>query len=348
MSDQPPHAPLEDLLPDRMQELGQLLAACSDASGEMSATISERDMLRTLINGLPDQLYVKDRQSRFVTANDAVALDKFFRDGRPATAAELIGKNDFDLFEPEVARGFRDTELEIMTSGVPKIDVVELNANLDGSTKWVLMTKLPLRNINNEIVGLLGIGRNITARKLAEDRLEFLAHHDALTGLPNRALFADRLQQALLHSVRTQSSVTVVFLDLDQFKWVNDNFGHQAGDRLLEATANRVRTCLRANDTVARLGGDEFVILLQDSPNDTAELLPILEKIRTVIAQPVETGGQWVTVTTSMGIALFPQDGEDPASLMRSADAAMYAAKQAGRNGFRFNVKTVVLPTLTP
>lgn len=337
MSDQPGNLSPEDRLPDRMQELGQLLAACSDPTGDLKCSVSERDMLRALINGLPDQLYVKDRQSRFVTANDAVALNKFFRDGRPVTAAELIGKSDFDLFEPAVAQGFRDIELAVMATGRPKVDVVELNVNIDGSAKWLLMTKLPLRSMNEEIVGLLGIDRDITARKLAEDRLEFLAHHDALTGLPNRALFADRLQQAVLHGTRNQSKVTVIFLDLDRFKLVNDSLGHDAGDKVLEVTANRVQSCLRANDTVSRLGGDEFVILLPDSPQDAIDLIPVIEEIRTAIAEPVEINGQWVTVTTSMGIAIFPEDGGDPESLMRSADAAMYAAKQAGRNGFRFH-----------
>ena len=337
MSDQPSNLSPRDRLPDRMQELGQLLEACADPAGDFSTSVSERDILRALINGLPDQLYVKDRQSRFVTANDAVAADKFFRDGRPVTASELIGKSDFDLFEPAVAQGFRDTELAIMATGRPKVDVLELNVNIDGSAKWLLMTKLPLRSMNEEIVGLLGIGRDITARKLAEDRLEFLAHHDALTGLPNRALFADRLQQAVLHGTRNQSKVTVIFLDLDRFKLVNDSLGHEAGDKVLEATANRVQSCLRANDTVSRMGGDEFVILLPDSPQHAIDLIPVIEKIRTTIAEPFETNRQWVTVTTSMGIAIFPEDGGDPESLMRSADAAMYAAKQAGRNGFKFH-----------
>lgn len=336
MSDQPAKAQQEFLRPDRIQELGELLAAGS------GALVGERDMLHALINGLTDQLYVKDRQSRFVIANDAVAQDKVFRDGRQATAPELIGKDDFDLFEPEVAQGFRDTELAIMDSGRPKVDVVELNINSDGSAKWVLMTKLPLRNLQGDIVGLLGVGRDVTARKLAEDRLEFLAHHDALTGLPNRALFADRLQQAVLHAARNKSRATVIFLDLDKFKQVNDSLGHQAGDKLLEATAKRVQSCLRANDTVARLGGDEFVILLRDSPEGTAELMPVIEKIRAAIAQPVETAGTIIAVTTSMGIASFPEDGDDPESLIRNADAAMYTAKQAGGNGFSFHSKTAI------
>ena len=330
MPDQHAKVPQEVLRSDRIQELGELLAVGSGAS------LGERDLLHALINGLTDQLYVKDLQSRFVIANDAVVQDKMFRDGRQANAPELIGKTDFDLFEPEVAQGFRDTELAIMSSGRAKVDVVELNLNKDGSTKWVLMTKLPLRNLQGEIVGLLGVGRDVTARKLAEDRLEFLAHHDALTGLPNRALFADRLQQAVLHASRNKSRATVIFLDLDKFKQVNDSLGHQAGDKLLETTAKRVQSCLRANDTVARLGGDEFVILLRDSPQSTAELMPVIEKIRAAIAQPLETAGGFIAVTASMGIASFPEDGDDPDSLIRNADAAMYVAKQVGQNGFHF------------
>jgi diguanylate cyclase (GGDEF)-like protein len=211
-----------------------------------------------------------------------------------------------------------------------------LNVDGSGRSRWIVTTKVPIRNSEGEVIGLVGIGRDETARKEAEDRVHYLAHHDPLTGLPNRALFADRLGQAILHAKRRRRKATVVFLDLDRFKLVNDSLGHLVGDEVLKIAADRMTGCLRATDTVARLGGDEFVILLSDPPLAGKGIAQIIEKVRTSIAKPIEISAQRFRVTASIGIASYPTDGHDPETLMANADAAMYYAKEVGRDNYQF------------
>ncbi|MDP8997545.1 MAG: EAL domain-containing protein [Pseudomonadota bacterium] len=173
-------------------------------------------------------------------------------------------------------------------------------------------------------------------RKRSEDQITFLAHHDALTGLPNRALLKDRLTQAILQTQRHNPWVSVVFIDLDGFKAINDSLGHTAGDVLLKAVATRMVGCVKATDTVVRLGGDEFVILLVDLADSLAAVSSILNRIRMAVAEPVNMEGQALHVTCSVGVATFPNDGRDPETLLMNADAAMYKAKEAGRDNVQF------------
>ena len=152
----------------------------------------------------------------------------------------------------------------MIATGEPLIDIEEFIIERSGARKYLSTSKLPLRNEKDEIIGIVGIARDITRRKEAEDEVHFLAHHDPLTRLPNRTLLTDRLSQAILQSERSGRWVTVVFVDLDNFKLVNDSLGHAAGDALLKIVAERMLRCVRASDTVVRLGGDEFVIVLVD------------------------------------------------------------------------------------
>jgi diguanylate cyclase (GGDEF)-like protein len=173
-------------------------------------------------------------------------------------------------------------------------------------------------------------------RKQAEDRIHFMANHDALTGLPNRTLLKDRLTQAVLYAKRYDRWATVVFLDLDNFKYVNDSLGHTMGDELLKIVAERMVSCVRATDTVVRLGGDEFVILFFDQPKSADIISATLQKIRATIAEPIRVEGHDLTVTCSMGLANYPNDGTDADALLANADAAMYRAKEMGRDNFQF------------
>ncbi len=173
-------------------------------------------------------------------------------------------------------------------------------------------------------------------RKQAADRIQFMANHDALTGLPNRTLLKDRLSQAVLYAKRYDNWVTVVFIDLDNFKMVNDSLGHNAGDELLKTVARRMSSCVRSTDTVVRLGGDEFIILLLDQPKNVDIISETLQKIRTAIAETVHLEGHDLKVTSSIGIANYPNDGTDADTLLANADAAMYRAKEIGRDNFQF------------
>lgn len=478
---------------------GGWVATHEDIS-ELSANrlvVDERISLQTLIDLVPDYMWVKDTESRFVVANRAIASDS----GRDSTS-DMIGLSDFDLHAPELAQKFRHIEQQLMRDGQPMIDEEEFVIDASGTGKWFLSTKLPLRNVQNNIFGLVGIARDITARKQAEilrdgqahilemiaksapledvlerlmrlvesqlagifgsvllldkdgshlrhaaapslardytdavdgaavgpgagscgtavyrrepvivadimhdplwqdyrelarphglrscwstpilshqgavlgvfamysmtvrepteaetrlidfttriagiaierkqaeDRIHFMANHDVLTGLPNRALLEDRLSQAVLYAQRYDRWVTVVFIDLDNFKFVNDTLGHNAGDELLKIVASRMVDCVRATDTVVRLGGDEFVIVLFDQPANVDLVSETLQKLRSALAEPVRLGAHLVRATASIGIANYPKDGTDPDTLLANADAAMYRAKEFGRDNFQF------------
>jgi diguanylate cyclase (GGDEF)-like protein len=184
--------------------------------------------------------------------------------------------------------------------------------------------------------GVVAIVRDISERKLAEERIVHLAHHDSLTGLPNRSLIADRLQQAILHGERNDREVAVAFIDLDSFKLVNDGLGHTAGDQLLTEVAARMVGCVRRHDTVGRFGGDEFVLVLPEQRDSEGALMLLLEKVREAVIRPVVLGGQPVQVSCSIGVAMYPRDGCDADTLLMNADAAMYRAKDTGKNNVQF------------
>lgn len=176
---------------------------------------------------------------------------------------------------------------------------------------------------------------DITQRRMAEERLNYLATHDALTGLPNRSLFGERLEHALRCTQRTQHRIAVLFLDLDRFKLVNDSLGHGVGDELLKIVGERLRACVRETDTVARLGGDEFTLLLEDV-GDARHVAHIAQKLLDAIGAPFHIGGEEIYVTPSIGVSMYPDDGEDAQTLVLHADRAMYEAKGAGKNNFQF------------
>ena len=169
-------------------------------------------------------------------------------------------------------------------------------------------------------------------RRRTEERAQFMAHHDPLTGLPNRTLFWTQFSRALHEAKRESRMVVVTYLDLDDFKQVNDLHGHAAGDEVLRSVASRITACIRASDIAVRLGGDEFAIVFSNPKHDEMGIMRRLEKIRESISQPVETENGRVAITCSLGIAFHPNDGDTPEALLGKADAAMYAAKKSGRN----------------
>lgn len=461
------------------------------ASGVGAA--SHEFLLQTLIDSVPDYLFVKDRDGRFVVANPAVAGDLGL------TPSDLIGKSDFDLHSSELAAQFFADEQEVIASGRPSIDIEEFVVTKRGAKKWLSTSKLPLRAPSGEIIGIVGVSREITERKLAEAALvesesrwnfalesagqgvwdhnlrdgtayfsptwrrmrgigldepidpsreawldvvhpddrerliretnqqnsgelprnsfeyrerhrdghyiwilsrgkpvefmedgsvarvigtdtditslklaeakvaadreetyrkhlialekaqeaaeaahqmaESLARHDALTGLPNRRVFAETLTRATRGSSRESGCCcTVMIVDLDHFKPVNDINGHAAGDEVLREVAKRLGAVAGQGDTVARLGGDEFGLIIESGPqkdgNEAASKLAAA--IVATISRPISIGSQNVEVGASVGIAVCPADGADADTLLRAADMAMYRAKNEGRGAFRF------------
>jgi diguanylate cyclase (GGDEF)-like protein len=181
----------------------------------------------------------------------------------------------------------------------------------------------------------MGISHDITDRKEAEARIHYMALHDALTGLPNRSLLEDRLSQAISLASRYQKRVAVFMLDLDRFKNVNDSFGHYVGDRLLESVSARLRGCVRESDILARLGGDEFVVALPMA-GDEKDIERVAKKIQTTLAEPFGIEGHQLKIGASIGICVYPDDGENPETLLQIADFAMYEAKKRGRGTYAF------------
>jgi diguanylate cyclase (GGDEF)-like protein len=179
---------------------------------------------------------------------------------------------------------------------------------------------------------MIGTHTDISERKAVQERMQMLAHFDLLTGLPNRALFSDRLRQGLAKARRDKTSLALMMIDLDKFKPVNDMYGHQEGDLLLKEVAERMLACVRREtDTVARLGGDEFVVILSEI-EQSKDATTVAEKIREALNQTFDISGHQVNISSCIGVAVFPEHGPDEALLIKSADAAMYRAKENGRN----------------
>ncbi len=211
---------------------------------------------------------------------------------------------------------------------------IEHRILVDGQLKWVRERAEVIFDGNG--VARVGDGtvQDITDWKQAQEDIQRLAYYDALTGLPNRSLLQDRLTQTVAAAHRDKDSFALMFLDLDRFKYINDTLGHHAGDEMLRVVARRLNEAIREGDTVARLGGDEFIVLLRETGADGA--LFVAEKLLTSVAQPLDIDGVEMSTDVSIGICMYPDDGSDAETLMKNADAAMYHAKEQGRNNFQF------------
>lgn len=285
----------------------------------------ERDLLQAFLEHIPEHVYFKDRNSRFMRINKAMAAYFCLDDPNQA-----VHKTDEDFFSPEhAAQAFKD-EQQIVLGGRSIVGLEEKETWPDGRESWVLTTKVPLKDRHGRIIGTMGISHNITERKQAEARIHHLALHDALTGLPNRTLMAERLAQAIAQARRHNTRVAVLMLDLDHFKNVNDTYGHYVGDCLLEAVAIRLRSCLRESDIVARLGGDEFLIGFPDV-HDEQGIEQAAHKVLSSLSEPFLVEGHRLQIGASGGICQFPVDGESVDALLQIADSALYESKKKRR-----------------
>jgi diguanylate cyclase (GGDEF)-like protein/PAS domain S-box-containing protein len=210
--------------------------------------------------------------------------------------------------------------------------------NTAGEWIWVHSRgRVTQRDARGQALRMTGTSHNISKRKRAEERAEYLATRDPLTGLPNRVLLHDRLEQAVFNAARHHTGFAFMFIDLDRFKTINDSLGHQAGDELLKRVAARLTACVRATDTVARLGGDEFAVILENlDDNDDEGAQQVAEKMIAAMGAPMLIENQHLSTSCSIGIGLYPNDGKDSQTLMKSADVAMYYAKEKGRNNYQF------------
>jgi diguanylate cyclase (GGDEF)-like protein/PAS domain S-box-containing protein len=293
----------------------------------------ERDrshaFLRQIIDEIPTQITVKDaRDRRYVLANRAAEAPL------GASQDEIIGKSAYDLYSREnadVVTAYDDEALQSADTLLLREHAFE---TLKFGTRFLTTKRISIRDKLGSPNYLINVVDDVTERKLANDRIAHLAHYDALTDLPNRALFREKLEQAL-NQLAPGQKLAVLYLDLDQFKSVNDTLGHPIGDELLTVVAGRLRSCLKEAAFVARLGGDEFAVIhgALETSEDTADLARF---INDTIRVPFQLDGHRIVIDTSIGIAIAPQDGAEPDQLLRSADLALYGAKGNGRGTYRF------------
>lgn len=284
---------------------------------------------RALMQATEDSIYFKDRECRLLRVSRRMARNLGFDH-----EDELVGKTDVDLFGEAFGHRTYLEDLRIMESGESVVGQVESRALGDNETNWTLTTKVPLLDHAGAVVGLLGITREINELKRTEINLQHMATHDALTGLPNRYLMTDRLVQTLAHGDRTDRVFAVLFIDVDDFKAINDVRGHEFGDLVLQAVGARLVGTVRGSDTVARIGGDEFVVILEPLAHvDNAGL--VADKILRSIRRPLTILRHRVRLTVSIGIGLYPANGSDAEVLLGAADYAMYQAKRQGKDGWQ-------------
>ncbi len=271
-----------------------------------------------------------------ITDNNGIIeyVNPAFEETTGFTRSEALGRKTNIVKSGKHDLAFYKQLWETILKGEVFRDVL-INRKKDGSLYYEEESITPLKDSQGNITHFISTGKDITERMQTQERLHYLAHHDVLTELPNRVLFMDRLEHALTRARWSQRLVAVLFLDMDRFKNINDTLGHDVGDRLLQAFGKRLFGCVREGDTVARLGGDEFAIVLEDIAS-VDDVPTTARKILQAFEQPFHDEGHELFVTGSIGISLYPDDGQDAHALLKNADTAMYRAKDAGRNNYHF------------
>lgn len=316
------HEELEIRIQERTEELFQSNTALQE---EMAERKEAEELFKTLFRQSPIGIYIAQK-GRIKLANPEFLKITGFSE------AELSVFSLFNLVYPEDRENVRENGI-LMLKGRRHHPYEFRALTKDGHIRWILETVTSIRYLGS--LATLGSFMDITSRKESEEKIHQLAYHDSLTGLPNRALFADRLNLALAQAQRNKEDLTLMMLDLDNFKMINDTFGHNWGDLLLQEVSRTLIGLLRKSDTVTRLGGDEFMILLPETGQEK-DAGRIAGKILEVIGQPIYLGHQPVQITVSIGLAFYPKDGDTPESLMKNADLAMYQAKAKGRNNYQY------------
>lgn len=297
-----------------MQRTGEL----HDAQARLHATF----------NAIPDLIWQKDANGLYQACN--LALEQSLG----LTRSDIVGRTDADLFDAPTADALRKLEQKVIRSTSQVVQELWLPYR-DGSGRRLFeVVSTPMFGETRVVQGILGVARDISEHKAREERIQQLAHFDLLTGLPNRVLLNDRINHDLSMAQRNHMPLAILLLDLDHFKNINDSLGHRIGDLLLIELARRLQLAVREEDTVSRLGGDEFLLLLPGANVNAAA--HVAEKLLDTVSQLCQIEQYELVVTPSIGIAMYPNDGDDYESLTKCADVAMYRSKQNGRNGYCF------------
>ena len=314
--------------------LGTVALAGTGRAAEFDAGLSEQArMLRTLIGNLDGLVYRCRNDACW--SMDFVSAGCERLTGYPASDLlhnrrisydQIVHPHDLELLAQVAEQAARTRERYTIEYRIIRAD---------GGVRWVWERGTPVFGADSTLVAFEGFIQDITERKSDQERIAHQASYDALTGLANRSLLNVRLAQSIADAEVEGACAAVAFVDLDNFKFINDTFGHQLGDTLLQAMAERIKACVRETDTVARLGGDEFVLVLTRYAGDE-DVTRIVQRVHAAVAEPWNAGRREFHVSCSIGVAVYPQDGRNADVLLRNADSAMYKAKESGRNTFQF------------
>ncbi len=283
------------------------------------------------LTGLSSDMYwEQDEQFRFTslagTGSERVNM---------RTVQLVVGKKRWEQHYVNMTADAWAAHIALLERHQPFHDMELCRLDESGKKVWISVSGEPVFDRSGAFKGYRGVGKDITARKRDEERIEYLANHDALTSLPNRTMFSEMLNLSLQNARRYNRSFAVLFIDLDRFKVINDTLGHEAGDKLLQETGTRFTQTVRSSDVVARLGGDEFVVLVQEV-EEPKQVATVARKILSALIQPMFIQGQECRMTASIGICMYPAEAQDEKTLMKNADIAMYRAKEDGKNNYKF------------
>ena len=317
------------------QELEKLVSHLTDECDRLKNQVSElkevRDNFIYFFENSSDYIYIKDKEHRFLFLSNA--LEKITNHD---SWQDVVGKTDFDIFPEELAKVYFEEQKMVIEEGKELIGIEEPYYDKNGKQCWVSTNKKPIYSSNGEIIGLIGISRDITKIKELEEELIKKASYDNLTGLLNREVFFQYSSQQLRLLKRNNQASAIIFIDLDQFKPVNDIYGHKAGDYVLVTIAKRLKSNLRDSDIICRFGGDEFVVftLLDNVKTDTAI---VAENILKIISTPIlfNENENEIEIGCSIGISHYPKHGDIISTLVKNADKAMYKAKNLGKNTYQ-------------
>lgn len=298
----------------------------TDEGNKQADSLQEsEEIFRTIAENVDDLIALLDTDGRRIY--NSPSYRKIFGDDQPE-----VGSSSFNEIHPEDRDRIQAVFRRTLETGVGERSEFRFLLK-DGSIRHIESQGNVVHDASGKVSKVVVVSRDVTERKKIEEKLRHLSYHDMLTGLPNRILFSDRLTQAIAVARRDKKhALALMFMDLDNFKEINDTFGHAAGDRVLKEVAGRIQDCLRETDTAARMGGDEFVVLLPAIETENDAVL-VAEKIRHAVCQLIELNDDHsLHISTSIGIAVYPEHGSEEDSLFKNADAAMYHAKDSGRN----------------